>query len=202
MRRDKQSKNYNAHNAKPFVGYVSSGNTIELLSRNADLICRPTTSSNMVLWFIVIMIVTSAAAASQSPEVARLKNFMHFSIQEQVGHVVIGFFILFLVGAVLVFAIEKLLFFGVLIVDSAGVLRFCQGFQQREIRVIRPGEIEGLKLSQVSFQGKHQTYINHLLILQLQNGEEVVLSASPENELISKLRDEICRRAGIAMDSP
>jgi hypothetical protein len=191
---------YNAHNAKPFVGYVSSGNTIDWVSQGGNLVCQQSSSAAMILGFIVFMIITGILCASQSPEVRRLQYFFEFSWQEQLGHVLVGGFIVLMVGATLVFAVERLMLFGTLVVDSNGVLRFCQGFNRQEVRVIRPGEIEGLRMTQVSFRGKRVTHINFLLILQLRNGEEVVLCASPENELVLKIRDEIGQRVGIKQE--
>lgn len=196
--RDKPQE-FNAFNAKPYVGYVSSGESIEIYEERGKLICRQSKSATAVMGLIVGMILLGAYFAVTSPDMQKyIHKFQTGDMGEKAVIGLVGLLIVFLVGAVLVFAVQKLFENKRILVDAGGKMVFYAGGDPPK-RVIRPDDMQDLYLETVSFQGKHQTHYCTILVLQLRSQEKIVLCAGVDKEPIEKFRRDVAARCGIQL---
>lgn len=195
-----QTGQYNAFNAKPFVGYVSSGSSMEIVKDKGNLSCRQSKEATFVMGFIFLMTVACAFGIANSPDMARyIHDFQQADLWGKLGFGVIGLLIVWMLGAGLVFSVKKMLANTRFIVDGSGNLRFYEGWGNEPNKTVRWDQIDTLYLDTVTFQGKHRRHTSHLLILRLRNAEEIVLCADPEREKLDEFRQDIARRSHLQL---
>jgi hypothetical protein len=192
---------YTAFNARPYVGYVSSGESVEIVRRESELICRQSAAASLFLWLILGMVPLVGYFCVTSAEMAQLLHDLSNPGQDDTWLGLMLLLIGTLFGSAFMFAAKKLVSLGHIAVDSAGTIRLYRGRgSDRPERVIRPQEVKRLAIQSVSFQGRQTVHINYLLILKLNNGEETVLCASTEWGRMEGLQRDMMERMGRRID--
>src|SRR5690606_38148798 len=82
-------------------------------------------------------------------------------------------------------------------IEPIGAIRIYSGWPEQLEREVRPHELSDVIIEQVVFSGKYRTHTNHILILRLTSGEEVVLCGLPTKDIIDTIFRDIVRKTGI-----
>ena len=187
-----------AWHAQPIAGYVSSGESVELVQDGSNLICRQSFGATMLMALMVSMILTCVGLAVTSPEMVRhVRHFQHANTPGKWIAGVVAIVILWLLIVALGFAGKKMFANTQIEVDAYGTVHILGGWKRLPIRVIRPEEMESLMLEQVTFPGKYRTYTSHLLVLMLKSQERLILCASVDRDRLERFRSSIAQRCGL-----
>jgi len=178
---------YTAHNARPYVGYVCSGTTVRVRQSAGETTLSANSASLWMLGLIILMVASAVVFGVQSSEFAALRHFWHWSPMHQLGVGLVGGLMICLYGLALHFACTRLFTNRRVSITRLGDIRFFAGFSTEPARTIQRDEIAELMIVPVSFSGRYRTHLNYLLVLQLRNGEEMVLCAADKRVLIESI---------------
>lgn len=191
---------YNAYNAKPFVGYISSDESVEIIEKDGGLICRQSRSATLTMALIAFIALLSLGFSFASPDFAKMiRDFQTADLLGKVGLSALCLFVFGMLAVMAVLPLKYLLNNTRMILSPCGTLHFYQNGDPEPERSVLPTEMESLRLETVSFQGKRRTYVNTLLILTLKTGEETVLFASLKPELMSAIHQDFSQRLGLEL---
>lgn len=178
---------YTAHNARPYVGYVCSGNTIRLRQSADEATLSASPASLWMLGLIILMVGSAVVFGIQSPEFAALRHFWRWSPMHQIGVGLVGGMMICLYWLALHFACTRLFANRRISIGRLGDIHFFAGLSKEPARTVQRDEIAELMIVPVSFSGRYRTHLNYLLVMQLRTGEEMVLCASNDKAQIEAI---------------
>jgi hypothetical protein len=195
-----------AHNANPYVGYVSSGESVEIISEGPNLICRQSGAATLTMAIVAGMALLGAGFTLTSPDMERhIRQFQHAGIFGKFVAGLLALMIIALFGLTLFFSLGKFFAKSRIVLAADGSLRFYAGFDALPKRIIRPAEIETVSLERVSFPGRYgKIYICPIVVLRLKTQEQLVLCSGTREAPLEQFRQAIAQRGGLSsnQDTP